>query len=191
LTRPCWRPAVTLAPAAVFLVLLAGVALSVRFRLDTPLRWVRQFNRRLFNRLVAPLAGRCVSPFALLRHTGRRSGRVYETPVVALPAGRAFFIALTYGPQTDWCRNVRAAGGAMIVRNGVAYAVQVPQIVDAGTALPRLSPAVRLATRLLGIREFLMVAIIEGTAADEASPQPPGITKPLSFNTCWPAGERT
>jgi len=47
----------------------------------------------------------------LVVHRGRRSGRVYDTPVLVFPADDGYVIALTYGPDTDWIRNVLAAGG--------------------------------------------------------------------------------
>jgi deazaflavin-dependent oxidoreductase (nitroreductase family) len=133
----------------------AVAALSVRLRLHGLLRWVRRFNRAVFNRAVVRLAGRRGAPIALVRHRGRRSGRDYTTPVVAVRAGEQFFIALTYGPGTDWCRNVLAAGGATLIAGGIAYAVRAPEIAGQADALPAFPLLLRLGCRLLGIREFL------------------------------------
>jgi hypothetical protein len=41
----------------------------------------------------------------------RRSGRRYQTPVNVFSAADGYVIALTYGPDTDWVKNVVAAGG--------------------------------------------------------------------------------
>lgn len=144
-----------LAPVAL---VVAG-ALSVRFRLQGPLGYVRQFNKLVFNRLTLRQAGRPGSPFVLVQHIGRRSGRNYSTPVMAAPTEGGLFIALTYGPQTDWCRNVRAAGHATILRDGTAYAITAPELVGPSAAFPAFPLPVRLGCSLLGIREFLKVTV--------------------------------
>ena len=42
-------------------------------------------------------------------HRGRRSGRRHQTPVSVVSSGNGYVIALTYGPETDWVKNVAAA----------------------------------------------------------------------------------
>jgi hypothetical protein len=51
---------------------------------------------------------------ARIRRTGRRSGRHHVTPAGARLAGDTFIIPLTFVNQSDWSRNVRAAGGCEI-----------------------------------------------------------------------------
>ena len=41
---------------------------------------------------------------------GRKSGRVYTTPLTSSHFGDGFQLPLPYGPQVDWCRNTVAAG---------------------------------------------------------------------------------
>ena len=143
----------------VALALLLAGALSVRLRLRGPLNGVRQFNKHVVNRLTGPWAGRPGSPFVRIQHVGRRSGRRYATPVMAaLSAGR-LYICLTYGPQTDWVRNVRAEGHAVIIRAGRAYPVGAPEVVGPAAALPAFSRPVRLGCRLLGITAFLALRV--------------------------------
>ena len=50
------------------------------------------------------------SNYAVMHHVGRRSGTAYQTPVEAYRTAEETFILLPYGPVTDWCRNVLAAG---------------------------------------------------------------------------------
>lgn len=152
--------ALIIVPAA----LVTAGALSVRFRLHGPLRWLRRFNKHVFNRLTLPWAGRRGSPFVLVEHVGRRTGRRYQTPVAAAPMGDSLYIALTYGPQTDWCRNVRAAEQAAILDGGIAYTAGSPEVVDRSVALPAFSLPARLACRLIGIREFLKVTRVRQDA---------------------------
>ena len=60
---------------------------------------------------------------SVVRHVGRRSGRTYETPVVAVRHDDSFLIALPYGKRTDWPKNVLDKGSATIVTNGHTYEV--------------------------------------------------------------------
>ena len=43
-------------------------------------------------------------------HRGRRSGRVYQTPVNVFATEDGYVFALTYGPDTDWVKNVSGRG---------------------------------------------------------------------------------
>src|SRR5262249_55894838 len=73
-------------------------------------RWSGNRNRPGLNRLprhVAPW----MPGFGVIVHRGRRSGHCYQTPVNVFSAGDGYVIALTYGPDTDWVKNVLAAGG--------------------------------------------------------------------------------
>jgi deazaflavin-dependent oxidoreductase (nitroreductase family) len=137
--------------------LVTAAALLVRLRPRRVMRWVRRFNRHVFNRLTLPWAGRPGSPFVLVEHAGRRTGRLYQTPVVAASMGNSLYIALTYGSETDWCRNVRAAGQGTIRGNGTAFTAGSPEVMGQSVALPAFPLPVRLACRLIGIREFLQL----------------------------------
>ena len=54
----------------------------------------------------------------LILHRGRRSGRQYRTPVMAFKLDRTLVIALLYGEESQWLRNLSAAGGGYIIRAG-------------------------------------------------------------------------
>ncbi len=97
--------------------------------------WVRQFNKRTLNPAVLNFAGRPSSPYAVVHHVGRRSGRTYSTPVSARPTPEGFIIPLPYGSDVDWCRNVLAAGHCTISWNGDDYPVGEPEVIDAATVL--------------------------------------------------------
>ena len=74
-------------------------------------------------------AGTEQSTTSVVRHIGRRSGRSYETPVVAVEHDDSLLIALPYGERTDWMRNVLANGTATVVTHGQAYEVDQPQVI--------------------------------------------------------------
>ena len=70
--------------------------------MQTLLNQIRFFNKRFLNRLFLKFAGVSRTPFAVIRHVGRRSGKPYETPIIVMPVSGGFVVALTYGPEVDW-----------------------------------------------------------------------------------------
>src|SRR5438552_12974106 len=77
-------------------ILLAGILL-MRFRK----RWLAAFNLAVTNRISSRFAPR-LPGFGIVTHVGRRSGRVYRTPVNVVRAPNGFLIALTYGRASEW-----------------------------------------------------------------------------------------
>jgi deazaflavin-dependent oxidoreductase (nitroreductase family) len=119
---------------------------------------------KMLNPVIRKLAGRPhFRMAALIRHVGRRSGRRYETPAGARLTGDTFVIPLTFGSQSDWCRNVRAAGGCSIRLNGVDYEATAPEVVSAAEAAPVARSAFRrmerASFRMLGIKQFLLLRL--------------------------------
>jgi deazaflavin-dependent oxidoreductase (nitroreductase family) len=53
-------------------------------------------------------------------HRGRTAGLLYRTPVTAFPYRDGFLIALTYGRDVDWVKNVIAEGGCRLIHRGRA-----------------------------------------------------------------------
>ena len=85
----------------------------------TPVRdAVRTFNKYVLNPAMLHLAGRKHWYAAVIRHSGRRSGKNYATPVVADRVTDGFILPLPYGTGVDWLRNVLAAGRATITVDG-------------------------------------------------------------------------
>ena len=116
----------------------------------------------MLNPVMLKMAGRPhVRMAALIGHTGRKSGRQYQTPAGARLTGDTFVIPLTFGSGSDWSRNVRAAGGCSIRLNGVGYTAVGPEVVSAADARPVLlsafSPVERGMFRMLGIKQYLLL----------------------------------
>lgn len=133
-----------------------------------PSRLVRMVMRpltRILNPVVGTLAGRPNFRMAAqIRHVGRRSGRRYVTPAGARRSGEVIVIPLTFGNQSDWARNVRAAGGCSIRLGGRDYQATQPEFVSAHDARPLVrsafGPLERASFRMLGIRQFMTLRIV-------------------------------
>lgn len=95
-------------------------------------RAVARFNRRFLNPLFLRVAGH-LPGFAIVSHIGRKSGRTYRTPVNAFRTDSGYIIALTYGPESDWVKNVLAAGSCELQTRGRRVCLSDPHVVtDAG-----------------------------------------------------------
>lgn len=70
-------------------------------------------NRSVTNRITRLIAGR-IPPLAIVHHVGRKSGKLYATPIMVFKRPSGFVIAMTYGTDTEWSKNVLAAGGCTI-----------------------------------------------------------------------------
>jgi hypothetical protein len=123
---------------------------------------------KALNPLVNRLAGRRhFSVAAKIYHQGRRSGRVYATPASARLSGEQFWVGLTFGSGSDWCRNVLAADGCLIRWRGEEYRATNPSIVPRAAALAATGKAFkrheRAMMRMIGIQEFLCLDAAKAT----------------------------
>ena len=106
--------------------------------------------------LSRPLAGRRFFPlWAIIHYRGRRSGREYAIPVAIRAPAVAFVIALPWGDQTQWVRNVLAAGGCTIRWRGVDHAVVDPRVIGIAEAAAAFTPVQRWILRAAGVARFI------------------------------------
>ncbi len=116
---------------------------------------------RLLTRAMRPLAlrsaGKEGSSTSVVRHVGRRSGRPYQTPVVAVRHDDRFLIALPYGKRTDWLKNVLGKGSASIVTNGHTYEVDQPEVIPMAEATGYFRPKEQRMHRQFHVASALQV----------------------------------
>jgi hypothetical protein len=114
----------------------------------------RVAKQKLLDQMTRRLARSSFGSFSIVRHIGRRSGKLYETPIVVGPLKDGFVIELTYGPDVDWHKNVVAAGGCMVVWHGQEYVIDTIEPVDTETGRAAFSPSRQLLLRLLRRKHF-------------------------------------
>src|SRR4051812_42359691 len=114
-----------------------------------------RFNLVVTNRVLGPLASR-LPGFAVVLHVGRRSGRVHRTPVNLFRTGDRYVIALTYGADSQWVRNVLAAGAAEVETRGRRLRLVDPEVVHdpRRSLVPR---PVRAVLGLIGVGDFMVL----------------------------------
>lgn len=93
----------------------------------------------------------------IVTHVGRKSAKLYRTPVNVFRAPEGFLIALTYGRESEWFKNVVAAGECQIETRGIRYQFSSPTIVHDPTQR-RFPLPVRIVLRLIGADEFIMLS---------------------------------
>lgn len=116
--------------------------------------WLARVNLRFANRLMRPVAGR-LPWLCVLEHVGRRSGTVRRTAMMAFSRDPdRWVIALTYGPDVQWLRNVQAAGRCRLLIQGRWIDADEPRrFRDASrSGVPWI---VRLPLAVLRVTEFL------------------------------------
>lgn len=118
---------------------------------------MRTFNKHIINRITRRFANSSRGPFAVIRHVGRRSGRPYETMTMVWPMGDDFVIALTYGPEVDWYRNLLAAGHASVLWHKREYTIEKPELIDKTTAMHAFPPFIKMILQLSGVQHFLRI----------------------------------
>jgi deazaflavin-dependent oxidoreductase (nitroreductase family) len=138
----------------LLLAILAVPILLIRFRK----RWVAAFNLAVTNRITSLFAG-WLPGFGILTHAGRKSGKLYRTPVNVFRAPNGFVIALTYSSQCEWVKNVLAAGGCELKTRGKKYQLSAPKVVRDPTRRQFPFP-VRLVLRIVGAEEYMELSRI-------------------------------
>lgn len=126
-------------------------------------RWLARVNRRATNRatnrITLRLATR-VPGFGVVVHTGRKSQRLFRTPVNVFPRRGGYVVALTYGSTSDWVRNVLARGGCTLETQGRTYSLTRPRLFEDRQRRAMPNP-VRFVLGILHVCEFLDLTLEE------------------------------
>jgi deazaflavin-dependent oxidoreductase (nitroreductase family) len=138
-----------------FLAILLAPILLVRFCK----RRLAAFHRAITNPIAIRFAAR-LPGFAIVTNVGRNSGRVYRTPVNVFRKPDGFLIALTYGPDSGWVRNVLAAGGCQLETRRVQYQLFAPILVH-DPSRRRFPLLVRIILGFIAANEFLQLSIAD------------------------------
>lgn len=136
-------------------LVLLSVLVSVGASLGVS--WLR--NRRLgsglANKYLNPLVMRAGlvdtrrSQIGMLEHVGRVSGTVRWTPVKPFATTDGFRIVVPLAGESQWARNVLAAGHCRLEFRGVTYDLDEPRLVPAREC-PDLAAPIRLASSAVG-----------------------------------------
>jgi deazaflavin-dependent oxidoreductase (nitroreductase family) len=120
---------------------------------------MRNVNKVALNRITRPLF-RWLPGFGVVVHRGRKSGKRYLTPVNVFPRpGGRYVVALTYGPDTDWLKNVLAAGGCELLTGGRHVELTAPRLFHDETRR-EIRVVERMVLGLLRVNDFLELHVM-------------------------------
>jgi len=122
--------------------------------------------RHLATRYVNPVTRRVAGKlptFGVLTHRGRKTGRIYHTPINVFRRGDAYFFFLTYGSDAQWVKNVLAAGSCSLKTRGRIVRLVEPELITD----PELRPAPPVARfverRIAGVTQYLRMRVASPT----------------------------
>ncbi|MPZ54216.1 MAG: nitroreductase family deazaflavin-dependent oxidoreductase [Acidimicrobiia bacterium] len=136
--------------------------------------WSRQLPR--FNRAMAQVVGSVLNPISRviaswfpgwgnIVHRGRNSGRIYRTPVFVFRRSEdEYVIALTYGPDSQWVKNVLAAGGCALETRAKHHKMTSPRLYRDRSRKDMPLVIAGMLT-LLGVDDFMSLSLRSGEEA--------------------------
>ncbi|GAB2599090.1 nitroreductase family deazaflavin-dependent oxidoreductase [Pseudactinotalea suaedae] len=117
-----------------------------------------RINKRLTNRVLRHLVG--IGPLAELEHVGRRSGRTHRTTLLAFRDGDVVTLALTYGSDVDWLKNLRAAGRGRLRVGRTLLDLSAPSDLPTAVGMARMPGLARMILPRVGVEEFVELPVI-------------------------------
>jgi deazaflavin-dependent oxidoreductase (nitroreductase family) len=95
-----------------------------RTRYRPPAAWYRRLN---WLGVALTSLGLAPRDAVMLQVRGRRSGKPRRTPILRTPYRSQDYLVALAG-ESQWVRNVRAAGGQAVLRRGTAHWVQLQEL---------------------------------------------------------------
>jgi deazaflavin-dependent oxidoreductase (nitroreductase family) len=117
---------------------------------------------RYVNRLTRPFARR-LPGFAILTHRGRKSGRLYRTPINVFRRGDEYFFYLTYGSDVQWVKNGFAVGSCSIETRGRVVELVEPELVTDPELRPGPALVRFIERRIAGVSHYVRLRAVRPT----------------------------
>jgi hypothetical protein len=145
----------------------------------------RRFGTTWVNRLIDPwlvrhrIVDRSAGEIGLIEHVGRTSGIVRVSPVHPVPTSSGFRIIVPLGLESQWARNILAAGQCRLQVGEMVYELDEPRLVEPSQVVG-LPFAAREVMTSLGFRYLLLHRFDDRPGRLEAVRQPVAIVDPVS-----------
>lgn len=160
----------------VIMVVSAAIGAAV---LGAAMWWRRhrRFGSAWVNRVIDPWLVRhgildvTHGEIGLIEHVGRTSGIVRHSPVHPVPTDEGFRIIVPLGRESQWARNVLAAGSCRLQVGGVVHELDEPRLVSP-VKVPGLSPLRGHVMDWLGFQYLLLHGFAEAPGALAVEPAP-------------------
>jgi deazaflavin-dependent oxidoreductase (nitroreductase family) len=136
-----------------------------------------RFGSAWVNRVVDPwlvrrgVIDKSAGEIGLIEHVGRRSGTVRLSPVHPVPIDDGYRIIVPLGVESQWARNVLAAGHCRLQVGHVVHELDEPTLV-VPSAVDDLPPLTGRVMEWLGFRYLLLHRFAEGPGSLASIPEP-------------------
>jgi deazaflavin-dependent oxidoreductase (nitroreductase family) len=119
-------------------------------------RLLARINRRVINPVQRRYAG-IIPGHGIVEHIGRRSGLHYRTPVLVFQAEGGYSMIVGYGLESDWVRNLMAAGGGTLQHRRHEYRLSRPRLLKGAESYESLPRIIRGFARLARVEAVVTV----------------------------------
>ncbi|MEN8234872.1 MAG: nitroreductase family deazaflavin-dependent oxidoreductase [Actinomycetota bacterium] len=123
------------------------------------LGWLTSYHKHVTNPVMVRFFSGRSARNALLHHVGRRSGKPYATPLTAHRSEDTIIVPLPYGTETDWLRNLQAAGQGVVELESRSFTVEEPEVVLIDEVMALLPPFVVRIVRMHEIKHALRLHV--------------------------------
>jgi deazaflavin-dependent oxidoreductase (nitroreductase family) len=114
----------------------------------------RRVATRYLNPILRPIVRR-LPGFGIVTHSGRKTGRIYQTPVNAFHRGDTYLFILTYGSDAQWVKNILAAGSCSLETRGRVVRLVEPELVTDPALRPAPAAVRFFERRIAGVTQYL------------------------------------
>lgn len=143
---------------------VVGMRAKSRF-VQGPIIWL---GKHQFNKVALRSAGEPGAGASIIRHSGRTSGTIYETPIAAVGMDESFLIALPYGLGSNWLRNVLAAGNATLVHEGETFQLDQPEMIPMSAVETAFEPKEQRMHSIFNVTQVLRLHRVDPEVAAAA-----------------------
>ncbi len=109
-------------------------------------------NKRTFNKMELRKGVR-----PTLTHVGRKSGTEYKVPLDAHAVAGGYIFILMYGADSDWVRNILAAGTARLTIDGMEIDLVAPRVINTDAAWAQLPTTTKAPPGFAKVTEYLQM----------------------------------
>ena len=118
---------------------------------------MQPFTTRFVNPVTRLVAG-WLPWFGILEYRGRKTGKAYRTPMNVFRRGEHMVLALTYGPDVQWVKNIVAAGEVDVRTMGRTVHLLEPELFT-DPSCREMPLLIRPFLRLMRVTEFMRLRI--------------------------------
>jgi len=135
-------------------------------------RVLSRYARGRINEVMLRFAGHAA--FADLEHVGRRSGIVRHTPLRAFRGNDKVVIGVNFGRESDWLKNIQAAGRCRMRLGGQHLELGAPRLVPIAEGVRHMPWIFGVALRYVAhTADCVELPILSSTPIENpASPRP-------------------